>query len=330
MFALISLDKDRKNPGKDHRAEEVEAFDLQDQATNEKSRKSEREPHPFVADQSPEQRPSEQRPSERSAHPRQMGDYLKTEEIGRSNRDSLQGMRIHANEMPIGQMFSNGEVNFEAKGNFWRKVDAPLPIFQGMKIKTEKGTAIIALWDRTQVEIGQNSLFFFAEKDRLDLVQGYIRFRIEPNSPLKFKVGKLWVVRSHPVQMAGDTSMISTKDEGAMGSITVHSTGAVTVNSIQGTLYVINEDRTVLSALSPKESVTFPSTAAKSQSNITVASTGKTGEIEEAPSGRAGESLGVNTWKWVGKGPWGGRNVAVGVAIGGEEDDSNSGGFICR
>jgi len=326
LLTLSSFEKDRKNPGKNHHAEEVEAFNLQDQETDEKSHKSERGTHPFMADQF-----TEQRPSQRSADPGQMGDHLKTEEIVGSIRDSLHGMRAQANEISIGQMFSNGEVRFEAKENFWKKVDAPLPIFQGMKIKTEKGAAVIALSEGTQIEIGQNSLFFFAGKDRLDLIQGDIHFRIEPNSTLKFKVGRLWVVRSHPLQTARDTSMISTKDEGAMGSITVHSTGAVTVNSIQGPLYVLNDDRTVLSALSTKESVTFPSTAARSQSNIRVASDGKTEGLEEAPSERPGEFSGLDTWKWVGKGPWGGRNVAVGVAIGGaEEDDGSSGGFICR
>jgi hypothetical protein len=120
-----------------------------------------------------------------------------------------------------------------------------------------------------------------------------------------------------------------------MGSITVHAKGAVTVNSIQGPLYVINEDRTILSVLSTKESVTFPSTAARSQSNIRVASKGTTEELteksEEGPPEEPKEFLGRDTWKWVGKGPWGGRNVAVGVAIGGaEEDDGSSGGFICR
>jgi hypothetical protein len=243
------------------------------------------------------------------------------------------GMVAQANEMPIGQMFSNGDVKFEAKENFWKKVDAPLPIFQGMKIKTEKGTAAIALSERAQIEIGQNTLFLFAGKDRLNLIRGHIHFRIEPNSTLKFKVGKLWVVKSHPLQTARDTSMISQKNQGAMGSITVHSTGAVTVSSIQGPLYVINDDHTVLSALSTKESVTFPSTAARSQSNMRVVSNGKTEELrkelEEAPSERPGEFSGVDAWKWVGQEPWGG--FALGVAlVSADEDGGRSGGFICR
>jgi hypothetical protein len=263
-----------------------------------------------------------------------MGDHLKTEEIVGSIRDSLHGMRAQANEISTGQMFSNGEVKVEMKENFWKKVDAPLPIFQGMKIKTEKGSAAIALSEGTQIEIGQNSLFFFAGKDRLDLIQGHIRFRIEPNTPLRFKVGKLWVVRSHPLQRARDTSVISTKDEGAMGSITVHAKGAVTVNSIQGPLYVINEDRTILSALSTKESVTFPSTAARSQSNIRVASKGTTEELteksEEGPPEEPKELLGRDAWKWVGKGPWGGVAAAVAIGGGEEDDDDRDVVFICR
>jgi hypothetical protein len=329
LLTLSSFEKDQRNPGENHHAEEVEAFNLQDQETDEKPLKSERETHPFMADQF-----TEQRPSERSATPYQMGDHLKTEEIVGSIRDSLHGMRAQANEISIGQMFSNGEVKVEMKENFWKKVDAPLPIFQGMKIKTEKGSAAIALSEGTQIEIGQNSLFFFAGKDRLDLIQGHIRFRIEPNSPLRFKVGKLWVVRSHPLQRARDTSVISTKDEGAMGSITVHAKGAVTVNSIQGPLYVINEDRTILSALSTKESVTFPSTAARSQSNIRVASKGTTDKLteksEEGPPEEPKEFLGRDTWKWIGKGPWGGVAAAVAIGGGEEDDDDRDVVFICR
>jgi hypothetical protein len=264
-----------------------------------------------------------------------MGDHLKAEERVGSNRDSLHGMRAQANEISTGQMFSHGEVKVEIKENFWKKVDAPLPIFQGMKIKTEKGSAAIALSEGTQIEIGQNSLFSFAGKDRLDLIQGHIRFRIEPNSPLRFKVGKLWVVKAHPPQTARDMSVISTKDEGAVGSITVHAKGAVTVNSLQGPLYVINEDRILLSALSTRESVTFPSIAARSQSNIRVASKGTTDELteksEEGPPEGPREFLGRAPWKWIGKGPWGG--VAAAVAIGGgeeEEDDDEDVVFICR
>jgi hypothetical protein len=301
---------------------------LQDQETDEKSHKSERETHPFMADQS-----TEHRPSERSADPGQMGDHLKTEEIVASIRDPLHGMRAQANEIPTGQMFSNGEVKVEVKENFWKKVDAPLPIFQGMKIKTEKGTAVIALSEGTQIEIGPNSLFCLAGNDCLNVLQGNIQFRVQPDSPLRFKVGKLWVVKSHPLQKAGDTSVISAKNEGAVGSITVHAKGAVTVNCIQGLLYVINEDRTLLSALSTKESLTFPSTAARSQSNIRVASKGTTQELaeksEEGPPEGPREFLELDAWKWVGKSPWGG--IAAGIAIGGgEEDDDGGRRFICR
>jgi hypothetical protein len=236
-------------------------------------------------------------------------------------------MVAQANETPIGQMLPNGEVKYEARENLWKKVDAPLPIFQGMKIKTEKGTAVIALSERTQVELGPNSLFSFAEIDRLDLLQGNIDFRIQPNSTLRFKVGKLWVVKSHPLQTARDTSVISTKNEVAMGSITVHPKGSVTVKSIQGPLYVITEDRIVLSALSTKESVTIPSTTAGSQGNTRIASNGTTELLEEA-SPEEWEFLGLNTWTWVGIGALTAVGAGVAIAAGGG-GGSSGGGFIC-
>ena len=84
-------------------------------------------------------------------------------------------------EIPIGEMVSRGEVRFEARENQWRNVDASyFPIFQGIKIKTDKGAAIIALGNNTQIELGPDSLVFFEQSNRLNLSQGRIDFRIPP------------------------------------------------------------------------------------------------------------------------------------------------------
>ena len=64
---------------------------------------------------------------------------------------------------PFGEMVSKGDVKFEARDKVWKNVDpSHFPIFQGVKIKTEKGTSILALSSNCQVELGQNTLLAFA------------------------------------------------------------------------------------------------------------------------------------------------------------------------
>ncbi len=78
--------------------------------------------------------------------------------------NGFQGMKTEAKEkvLPIGQMISKGEVKFEAKENTWKTVElSAFPLFQGTKVKTEKGVAVIFLPDYGQIEIGENSLFSF-------------------------------------------------------------------------------------------------------------------------------------------------------------------------
>ncbi len=81
-------------------------------------------------------------------------------------------MVAEAKEMnpPVGEMVSRGEVRFEARQNIWEKVEPSyFPVFQGVKIKTEKGSAAIALANTGQIEVGPNSLFFFDQMDRFIL-----------------------------------------------------------------------------------------------------------------------------------------------------------------
>jgi hypothetical protein len=61
--------------------------------------------------------------------------------------------------LPIGEMISSGEVKFEARENVWKQVEPiHFPVFQGVRIKTEKGLALIVLSNGNQIEAGQNSL----------------------------------------------------------------------------------------------------------------------------------------------------------------------------
>ena len=54
--------------------------------------------------------------------------------------------------IPIGEMVSKGDVNFEARENVWKKVEpSHFPIFQGVKIKTEKGIAAVALGNNSHI-----------------------------------------------------------------------------------------------------------------------------------------------------------------------------------
>jgi hypothetical protein len=51
---------------------------------------------------------------------------------------------------PLGDMTSRGEVKFEAREGAWKNVEPSyFPVFQGMKIKTEKGAAVISLAKRS-------------------------------------------------------------------------------------------------------------------------------------------------------------------------------------
>lgn len=173
--------------------------------------------------------------------------------------------------IPIGQMVSRGGVKFEVSKNSWEKVETPFPIFEGMKIRTEKGKAVLALADRTRIEVDSDSSFYFDQRDRFHLLQGKINFRIQPDVPLRFKVGNLWISKSYPLQTAEGSSVALTKDKDFAGSILTHSQGSVTVRSIQGPFYVTNQDGTVLTSLSTGESITLPSVLAASKPAIMAA-----------------------------------------------------------
>jgi hypothetical protein len=161
--------------------------------------------------------------------------------------------------LPIGEMVSMGEVKFEAREKVWKDVEpSHFPVFQGVKIKTGKGTAVISLPNHHQVEVAQNSILSF-EKDRLYLFQGRVDFRISPRADLSLKVGNLTVIKTLSLQAAQSPGLFSPKGEEAIGSLSIHLNGSVTVKSTQGQLAVMNQDRKVMAALSGKDTLTLPS-----------------------------------------------------------------------
>jgi hypothetical protein len=202
--------------------------------------------------------------------------------------------------IPIGEMVSKGDVKFEARENVWKEVESSyFPIFQGSRIKTEKGAAIITLTNNSQIQVSSNSLFFFDQNDQFILTQGNIEFRIPPSSEINFKAGNLSIMKSRSLQATKNPSVSPTKDEDTMGSISIHSNGSVTVKNIQGRLYILNQDRVVLAALSSKDSITIPSITAVAPSKVMVA---QAPPQNLPPAGTSEGFLGVSTGAWAGIG----------------------------
>lgn len=208
-------------------------------------------------------------------------------------------MVVEAKErsLPLGEMVSKGEVNFEARENVWKKVEpSNFPVFQGIKIKTEKGVAVIALGNNSQIEVGQSSLLSFDQNDCLHLYQGQINFRISSDAELNFKIGNLIVTKSRSLQASKGPIMASPKNEETIGSISIHSNGSATVKSIQGHLSILDQDRAVLASLSPQDSLTIPSITVKSPSKAMVAQAGET--VSGAATGVAGAGGEDYMWVW--------------------------------
>ena len=209
---------------------------------------------------------------------------------------------------PIGEMVSKGDVKFEARDKVWKNVDpSHFPIFQGVKIKTEKGTSVLALADNCQIQVGQNSLLTFDQSDRLRLVQGSIDFRIPATTAMEFKVGALSVLPSRSLQASKSPSIPLPKIEEAIGSILIHSNGAVTIKSIKGSLSILSQDRVLLASLSPKDTVTLPSVIVKTPSRAMVAQAGETARELDSREKEGG----IPDWVWMGAG-----FATIGVAAG--------------
>jgi hypothetical protein len=243
--------------------------------------------------------------------------------------------------IPVGQMVSHGGVKFEVTKNSWEKVETPFPVFEGMKIRTEKGEAVLALSDRTRIEVDSDSCFYFCQRDQFILLQGKVNFRIQPDVQLKLVVGNLRISKPYPLQSAKGSTVALTKDQEFVGAISMHSKGSVTVKSVQGPLHVTNRNGSLLASLSPGESVTLPSvvTGFKPSTMMTQAdpegtegatpeATSPQGTEGTAPQGTAAEGaagaapkeegwLGLSTWTWVGIGAGVAAVAGIAIAAGG-------------
>jgi hypothetical protein len=177
--------------------------------------------------------------------------------------------------VPIGQMVSKGDVKFEAKGKGWRKVEANhFPLFTGMKLKTEKGTALIALANNTQIEVSQNSLISFPQENQVYLLHGTLNFRIPHRAETKFPVGDVSVVRYRPLEASKNPSGLSAKLEEAIGSMSLRTDGSLTLSSSSGAVSVLDKDRNVLATVQANEAVKLPSTKVMGKQRIMLAQVG--------------------------------------------------------
>ena len=209
-------------------------------------------------------------------------------------------MVAEAREMgrPLGEMVSKGEVKFESRKAVWKNVElSQFPIFPGMRIKTEKGVSLVTLEGNRQIDVKEKSLLSFDRNDEIQLTQGAINFRLPAAAELSFKVGDLTVIPSNPLEVSKNPLPVSPKSEATIGSISVHSNGAVTVKSLQGSLSVLNQERVVLAALSSKDTITLPSVTVKGPPKVMVAQAGEKTSDQESESWKF---LGLGTWWWVG------------------------------
>jgi hypothetical protein len=174
-------------------------------------------------------------------------------------------------ELPIGQMISEGVVKFEARENIWKEVEpSHFPIFRGTRVKVEEGVAFITLSNRSQIEVGPNSLCSFDHTDRFILSRGGIKFRVPAELESNFEAGNLSMQKSRTFQAAKGSSISTRKDEGAIGSISIHSNGSTSMRSIQGKFSILNQDRVPLAVLSAKQQVTVPSRKLESAPKVRV------------------------------------------------------------
>lgn len=217
-------------------------------------------------------------------------------------------LAAEAREMgrPLGEMVSRGEVKFESRKAVWKNVEpSQFPIFPGMRIKTEKGSSLVTLEGNLQIEVREKSLLSFDREDEIQITQGAINFRLPVAAELIFKVGDLTVIPSNSLQASKNPLLVSPKSEATIGSISVHSNGAVTVKSLQGSLSVLDQERVVLAALSSKDTVTLPSVTVKGPPpKVMVAQAGEKTSDQESESWKF---LGLGTWWWVG--------IATGVVV---------------
>jgi hypothetical protein len=182
---------------------------------------------------------------------------------------------------PLGDMLSPGDAMFESRGGVWKNVEVfEFPIFPGVRMKTVESPSLVTLQGNRQIDVGENSLFSFDRNDQMELTQGSIEFRLPLTTELSFNVGEL-TVTSKPLEVT-------------IGSISVHSNGAVTIKCYEGSLSVLNQERVVLAALSSEDKVTLPSVIVKGPKVMVAQGDEKTSDSDD--EGR--RFLGIPWWIW--------------------------------
>ena len=192
---------------------------------------------------------------------------------------SVRGVEAKERNIPIGEMVSKGEVRFEARENSWRNVEpSHFPVFRGIKIKTDKGFSAIALENKSQVDVRQQSMLSFTQDDQLSLFQGGIDFRVPATAQMSFKVGTLFIIKSQVLQAARNSDAFATKNEEMIGTLSLHANGSLTVKSAQGGLSILDQDHIVLASLPSRETITIPAAVVSGKQRVMVA---QVGDIEE-------------------------------------------------
>jgi hypothetical protein len=234
---------------------------------------------------------------------------------------------------PIGEMVSRGEVKYEAREKIWQKVEPSFfPIFQGSKIKTEKGSAIISLKSDIQIEMGANTVLLFDRRDQIQLFQGHLNFRINTPEGISIRVGKITVATS-PSRSASAGMVVSKKDIAAIGTVRVHSNNSVTIQSTEGQLLVLNPQGVTLATLSPKESLSLPPglvdnpPSEKTQKMMFA----QVGEVTPTPE-EEDTYWGLSKWSWgaIGLGVIGLFGIGLAAGGGGGGGGSSSPPPVCR
>ncbi len=203
---------------------------------------------------------------------------------------------------PIGEMVSRGEVKYEAREKIWQKVEPSyFPIFQGSKIKTEKGSALISLKSDIQVEMGANTVLLFDRRDQIQLFQGHLNFRINSPEGISIRVGKITVANT-PSWSASAGLAVAKKDTAHIGTVRFHSDDSVTIQSTQGQLMVVNPQGVTLATLSPKESLTLPPSIVDNPPSEKTRKMmfAQVGDITPTPEDDT--YLGLSKWAWGGIG----------------------------
>jgi len=206
-------------------------------------------------------------------------------------------------KFPIGEMVSKGGVRFEAKEKVWKPIESShFPIFEKGKIRTDQGTGRVTLGNTCHLEIAQNTVLSFEEMGRVHVTQGKVSFRIPSKKEMTVKAGSLEVTKPRVQQASKGAPIFPATDLDTVGSVMLHSNGAVTIRSLQGSLTVLDQNRVVVAALSSKESITIPATMASGKSNLMVAQAGEIRETRrETPNviDQEWTYLGLNAIEWI-------------------------------